>query len=318
MIKSFMEFVQLKNEGIFDLFKSKKKPPESPADNAPKSSAADNTDVSPVKKKKTIPLDTYDPYTAKYSPLTTGRSYDTYMSPEETEAAKNQFEKNKEVDLGKSEPAINYISQSQFSFPNGTKKIEDDIKNGRFSYDKNNVPNMMLYLLNNHLDGSYMPFFGSLVKNNAVNMIPYNLALRIMETYDKVGIFTTLTLKSFIARHLLEKTPDKIRNIQELNPIFRSLMPTEVWETKVNTPSFLEHIKEEDIKDIWLKFFEKRPDLAQKYYEENGERMRDNQKYKQTNDPRYQKPNDMENAISIIVGEKNESFHPYKKTLHDW
>lgn len=317
MIKSFIEFVQLKNEGVFDIFKSKKKPPQPPADNAPKSPAADNTDVSPVKNKKTIPLDTYDPYTAEYSPLTTGHSYTTHISPEEIEGAKDQFEKNKDSDLGKSDSAINYISQSQFAFPNGTKKIEDDIKNGRFSYDTSNVPKMMLYLLNNHLDNSYMPFFGSLVKNNAVNMIPYNLALKIMETYQ-VGSGTTWTLKSFIARHLLEKTPNKIKNIEELNPIFRSLLPTDGWGTKSNTPSFLQHIKEEDIKDIWLKFFEKRPDLAQKYYEKNGERMRLNQKYKQANDFRYQEPNDMENAISIIVGEKNESFNPCKKSLYDW
>lgn len=312
MIKSFMEFVQLKNEGLFDFFKSKK------TANAPAAESPANV----IKNKIKIPLDTYDPYTAEYSPLT-GRvhgSYTTFIDKGDKDKAEDQRIKNSSYGYGsdeKSDPALKYISQSQFAFPNGTKQIEDDIKKGIFSYDKDNVPKMMLYLLNHHLDSSYMPLFGSLVKNNAVNMIPYNLALRIMEVYQGSNL-TTLVLKSFIARHLLEKTPNKVRNIKELRSFLGSLKPTQGWEAKSNSPSFLQHIKEEDIKDIWLKFFEKRPDLAQKYYEENGEIMRLNQKYKQANDLRYQKPNDMENAISIIVGEKNESYNPCKKPLYDW
>lgn len=313
-MKSFMEYVQLKNEGFLDFFKSKK-----PA-NAPTGASTAPTGASDREKKRK-PLDTYDPYTAKYSPLTRGgHSYKTYtgnMSPDEIAAAEDQTAKNNSVSyLKKFDPAIKYIAASEFAFPNGTKKIEDDIKYGRFSYDTSNVPKMMLHLLNNHQDVSYMPFFGSLVKNDAVKMIPYNLALRIMETYGDGG--TTWTLKSFIARHLVEKTPSKIQGLEALKLIRQSLRPTDGWGSSVNVPDFLQHIKEEDIKDIWLKFFERRPDLAKNYYEKNGERMRLNQKYKQANDTRYQEPNDMENLISSMFGEKNESFKPAKKSLFDW
>lgn len=322
-MKSFMEYVQLKNEGFLDFFKSKK-----PASTAPTGASTAPTGASDREKtgasdreKKRKPLNTYDPYTAKYSPLTKdGHSYVNYkrMSPDEKAAAEDQTaQNNHDSYLKKFDPAIKYIAASEFAFPNGTKKIEDDIKYGRFSYDTSNVPKMMLYLLNNHQDVSYMPFFGSLVKNDAVKMIPYNLALRIMEISEgRSG--TTWTLKSFIARHLVEKTPSKIQGLEALKLIRESLRPTDGWGSSVNVPDFLQHIKEEDIKDIWLKFFERRPDLAKKYYEENGERMRLNQKYKQANDSRYQKPNDMENLISSMFGGKNESFKPAKKSLFDW
>lgn len=314
-MKSFMEYVQMKNEGFLDFFKPKK-----PA-SAPTGASTASTGASDREKKRK-PLDTYDPYTAKYSPLTKGgHSYKTYtsnMSPDEIAAAEDQTaQNNSDSYLKKFDPAIKYIVASEFSSPNGTEKIEDDIKYGRFSYDTSNVPKMMLYLLNMHLDFSYMPFFGSLVKNNAVKMIPYNLALRIMETSEgRSG--TTWTLKSFIARHLMEKTPSKIQGLEALDSIRKSLQPTDGWGSSANVPDFLQHIKEEDIKDIWLKFFERRPDLAKKYYEENGERMRLNQKYKQANDTRYQKPNDMENLIFSMFGEKNESFKTHKKSLFDW
>lgn len=319
-MKSFMEYVQLKNEGLFDFFKPKK---------TASASTGASTGASDREEKRKS-LDTYDPYTAKYSPLIGGsntdgkfrggRSYKTYtgnMSPDEIAAAEDQDKQNNtDSYLKKFDPAIKYIAASEFAFPNGTKKIEDDIENGRFSYDTSNVPKMMLYLLNNHQDNSYMPFFGSLVKNDAVKMIPYNLSLRIMETYGESG--TTWTLKSFIARHLVEKTPSKIKGLEALELIRQSLKPTDGWGSSANVPDFLQHIKEEDIKDIWLKFFERRPDLAKNYYEKNGERMRLNQKYKQANDTRYQKPNDMENLIFSMFGEKNESFKIHKKSLFDW
>ena len=216
-MQNFKEWLQnrdpeMLNEGLFDFFKPKK--PASAPTSAPTSASTGASD----REKKRKPLDTYDPYTAKYSPLTKdGHSYKTYtsnMSPDEIEAAKDQTaQNNTDSYLKKFDPAIQYIAASEFAFPNGTKKIEDDIKYGRFSYDTSNVPKMMLYLLNNHQDNSYMPFFGSLVKNDAVKMIPYNLALRIMETSEERS-GTTWTLKSFIARHLVEKTPSKIQGLE--------------------------------------------------------------------------------------------------------
>jgi hypothetical protein len=328
-MKSFMEYVQLKNEGLFDFFKSKK-PASAPtgASTAPTGASTAPTGASTAptgasdREKKRKPLDTYDPYTAKYSPLTRdGHSYVNYkrMSPDEIAAAEDQSDKNsidayygKEKDPGMKALIDHGNPVDKF------KKLEDDIKYGRFSYNTSNVPKMMLFMLNNHMDGSYMPFFGSLVKNNAVKMIPYDLALRTMEL-NFGSNSSMMALRSFLARHLMEKTPSKIQGLESLELIRKSLVSTDKWaKTILYTPDFLQHIKEEDIKDIWLKFFERRPDLAKKYYEKNGERMRLNQKYKQANDTRYQKPNDMENLIFSMFGEKNESFKSHKKSLFDW
>ena len=318
-MKSFMEYVQLKNEGFLDFFKSKK-----PASAPTGASTASTASTGPSdREKKRKPLDTYDPYTAKYSPIL-GRGGNSYvnskrMSPDEKAAAEDQSDKNSGAAYPreKQDPGMKALID-QGNPVDKFKKLEDDIKYGRFSYNTSNVPKMMLFMLNNHMDGSYMLFFGSLVKNNAVKMIPYDLALRTMEL-NFGNNSSTMALISFLARHLMEKTPSKIQGLEALELIRKSLVSTDKWAKGIlHTPDFLQHIKEEDIKDIWLKFFERRPDLAKKYYEENGERMRLNQKYKQANDTRYQKPNDMENLISLAVGVKNESFKPAKKSLFDW
>jgi len=315
-----MEYVQLKNEGYFDFFKPKKPAPAG-ASTAPTGASTAPTGASDREKKRK-PLGTYDPYTAKYSPLTKdGPSYvnDKRMSPDKAAAAEDQYDKNSATayPIEKQDPGMKALID-QGNAVDKFKKLEDDIKYGRFSYDTSNVPKMMLFMLNNHMDGSYMPFFGSLVKNNAVKMIPYDLALRTMEL-NFGNNSSTMALKSFLARHLMEKTPSKIQGLESLELIRQSLVSTDKWAKRIlHTPDFLQHIKEEDIKDILLKFFERRPDLAKKYYEENGERMRLNQKYKQANDSRYQKPNDMENLIYSMFGGKNESFKTHKKSLFEW
>lgn len=323
-MKSFMEYVQLKNEDIFSFFKPKKtaSASASASTDAPTGASTASTGASDRENKRK-PLNVYDPHAAKYSPILGrgGHSYENSkrMSPDETAAAEDQLAKNSigAYPRGKQDPGMKALID-QGNPVDKFKKLEDDIKYGRFSYDTSNVPKMMLYMLNHHMDGSYMPFFGSLVKNNAVKMIPYDLALRTMElNYGNNS--NTMALRSFLARHLMEKTPSKIQGLESLELIRQSLVSTDKWAKGIlHTPDFLQHIKEEDIKDIWLKFFERRPDLAKDYYEKNGEIMRLNQKYKQANDLRYQKPNDMENLIFSMFGEKNESFKTHKKSLFEW